>query len=278
MTPARAWGAAVLATLAPLALAAQAGGGISVGAVKLANGSSQRDVNGIIGIQPRTWLSITATVSAVHIAVTDSGPPRTSDGLGDLPITIGAAHTFPGRAETELGATLDLSLPTGDASAGLGTGAFAMSGGIGAGTALSPRIRVAAAASRELTGAAGTSALTPSRATSLAFEGQMMVTPRWAAVLALAADVGPRDSTLALDRSIGIGGRYTVRGPIVLTMDAAKGLSLGAPRWAFAVGFGTSFGGNNPAGGALSSRRISHGVSAAVGRGQGSGHVGHGHP
>jgi len=217
-------------------------------------------------------------VSAVHIATTQAGTPLTSDGFGDLPISIGAAHTFADRHATELGLTLDLSLPTGDAAAGLGTGAFAMSGGIGAGVGVGDKVRVAAAASRELTGSAGTSALSPTRATSLAFEGDLTVAPRWTTILSLAADVGPTDSTQALDRALGVGARYQLHGPVSITLDASHGLTASAPRWALVLGIGTTIGGNNPAGGALSSRRIAHGVSAGVGRGNGTGHVGHGHP
>lgn len=264
--------------LVPVLAAAQTGGGVSVGAVRLANGATQRDLNGTIGVQPRSWLTVTATVSEVHVATGTTGGQLTSNGLGDLPVSVGAAHTFADRHSTELGATLDLSLPTGDAAVGLGTGSFGMSGGIGAGIGVGERLRLAIAASRELTGSAGTSALSPARATALAAEGDLTLDPRWTAALSLAADVGPHDSTQALDRSVGIGGRYAVHGPLGVTLDLARGLTGGAPTWAVVLGFGTTIGGNNPAGGALSSRRIAHGVSAAVGRGQGAGHVGHGHP
>jgi hypothetical protein len=246
--------------------------------VRLANGASQTDLNGIVGLAPAPWLSITATVSEVHISQTVSGSTVTSNGLGDLPIAIGAARTFPGTAEFELGATLDVTLPTGSSTEGLGTGSTAVSAGFGFGGRPGPRIRLAAAASRTLTGDAGTSALSPTRATSLALEGQYSITPRWAGSLSLAADVGPADSTQALDRSLGIGTRWTVHGPIALTMDAAAGLTSSSPRWALVIGFGTTFGGNNPASGELSSKRLAHAVSSGVGRGQGSGKVGHGHP
>lgn len=261
----------------PATLVAQAGGGLSVGTVKLANGATQRDINGIVGLQPREWLTITATVSAVHIATTYAGAPVTSDGFGDLPISVGAAHAFAGPREVELGTTLDLVLPTGDASAGLGTGSFAMSGGVGAGMSPASRLRLAVAASRLLTGDAGTSALSPTRATSLAVEGALALTPRWSGSLSLAADVGPADSAQGLDRSVGMGARYQLHGPVDLTFDASHGLSPSSPRWALVIGIGTTLGGNNPAGGELSSRRIAHGLSAGVGRGQGSGKVGHGH-
>lgn len=264
--------------LLPAPLAAQAGGGISVGTVKLANGATQRDLNGIVGIQPKEWLTITATVSAVHIATTYAGTPVTSDGLGDLPISVGATRALPGPRDAELGATLDLVLPTGDATAGLGTGSFTMSGGVGAAVNPTTRLRVAVAASRLLTGEGGTSALTPTRATALALEGELALAPRWAGTLSVEADVGPADSALALDRSLGLGARYQLHGPVSLTLDASHGLSASAPKWALVVGIGTTLGGNNPAGGELSSRRIAKSLSAGAGRGNGSGKVGHGRP
>lgn len=269
----------VVASTTALPARAQAfGAGTSVGAVKLATGESQADLNGMIGLAPASWISITATLSEVHISQTVSGSTATSNGLGDLPIAIGAAHTFQGAGSIELGGSFDITFPTGNAADGLGSGSTAMSAGVGVGGGAGPRVRLAAAASRSLTGDAGTSALSPTRATSLAIEGQYEITPRWSAALSLAADVGPADSALALDRSIGFGARYMVHGPVAFTFDAARGLTSSSPRWALVLGFGTTFGGNNPAGGALSSKRLAHAVSKSVGRGQGSGNVGHGHP
>ncbi|MBW8772422.1 MAG: hypothetical protein JF590_03895 [Gemmatimonadetes bacterium] len=254
------------------------GAGTSVGAVKLANGVSQTDVNAVIGLAPAEWLAVTATLSRVHITQAGSGGIATSDGLGDLPISVGATRAIPGRGAVELGASFDLTLPTGNSADGLGTGSTSLSAGLGIGASPTPRLRLAAAASRSLTGDAGTSALSPARATSLAFEGQYALTSRWTGSLSLAADVGPADSALALDRSIGVGARYAVHGPVALTLDAARDLSETAPRWALVLGFGTTFGGNNPSAGELSAKRIAHAVSKSVGRGQGSGKIGHGHP
>ncbi|HSN13429.1 MAG TPA: hypothetical protein VLT61_02280, partial [Anaeromyxobacteraceae bacterium] len=78
-----------------------------------------------------------------------------------------------------------------------------------------------------------------------------------------------------LNRSIGLGLVHALHGDLALTLDAGHGLTTTAPGWAFAIGLGTVFGGNNPVSGAFSSKRLAHAVSSAVARGQGTGHVGH---
>lgn len=261
--------------LAPAPVAAQVGAGVTAGTVHLPSGATQKDLNGIVQVSPTPWLTLGATVTHVHVSQTAGSVTASSDGVGDLPLSAAVEKALPGRMAPVLGAALDLTVPTGDAAAGLGTGSTTV--GMDLGVEVTPRAgtRLALGASRELSGNAGTSALSPSRATSLAVEGGFTFAPRWTAALSLSADVGSADSGQALDRSFGIGVTHLLRGPLALTVDAGRGLTSTAPQWELSIGIGTVFGGNNPVGGQLTSKRLAHALSAGVNRGQGKGKTGH---
>src|SRR5207244_5728929 len=59
-------------------------------------------------------------------------------------------------------------------------------------------------------------------------------------------DVGTADSPQTLSRVIGLGARYTLAGPLMLTVDASHGLSAASPQWVLSVGLGTAFAGTSP--------------------------------
>ena len=250
-------------------------GGATAGSVSLPNGASQSDLNGIVRLSPVHWFALTATLSAVTVSQTVSGVTATSSGLGDLPISASVATAIHSRWSPEVGAALDVSLPTGDPNAGLGTGTTGLSADLGVGVTPRPRVGLALGASKELSGSAGTSALSASSATSLSAEGEYEFRPGWRGSLSLDGDVGTADSGQSLNRSIGVGLVHALHGDLAITFDAGHGLTSSAPGWTVAIGFGSVFGGNNPVTGAFSSKRLAHALSSAVGRGQGSGHVGH---
>lgn len=268
---------ALLALALPAAGAAQAtvGGGTTVGGVSLPNGMSQSDLNGIIKVSPAPWFAVTAVVSAVSVRQTVKGATATSSGIGDLPITASVATALHTAWSPELGAALDVTLPTGDPAAGLGTGTTGLAADLGVGVTPHPRLGLALGMSKELSGSAGTSALSASNTASLSAEGEYEFQPGWRGSLSFDGDVGTADSGQVLNRSIGLGLVHALHGDLALTLDAGHGLTSAAPGWAFAIGFGTVFGGNNPVSGAFSSKRLAHAFSSAVGRGQGQGHVGH---
>ena len=267
----------VLAVALPAAAAAQAkiGGGTTVGGVSLPNGTKQTDVNGIIKVAPAPWFAVTAVVSAVSVSQTVKGVTATSAGVGDLPISASVVTALHSAWSPELGAALDVTLPTGDPNAGLGTGTTGFAADIGIGVTPHPRLGLALGMSKELSGSAGTSALSASNTASLSAEGEYEFHPGWRGSLSFDGDVGTPDSGQALNHSVGLGLVHALHGDLALTLDAGRGLTSTAPGWAFAIGFGTVFGGNNPVSGAFSSKRLAHAFSSAVGRGQGQGHVGH---
>lgn len=263
------------ALLLPGTAHAQFGAGVTLGTVHLPSGATQTDVNGIVQTPVTPWLTVGATVSHVHVRQTIGSVTAVSDGIGDLPLTAAVESTLHGGWTPVVGAALDLTLPTGDPQAGLGDGATTVGLDLGVEVTPAPRTRLALGASRELAGNGGTSALSPTRATSFALEGGYALSPSWNGALSLSADIGTADSGQALDRAIGAGLTHRLAGPFAVTIDVGHGLTAAAPRWEFSLGVGTVFGGNNPVSGAFTSKRLAHALSAGVNRGQGKGKTGH---
>lgn len=248
--------------------------GATVGSVKLGSGATQVAGTGIIQLAPSEWLTLSAMPSYAHISQTISGTTYTSSGFGDLPLSAAAATTLRGPLSPELGAALDLSLPTGNSACGLGTGSVGSSLDLGVAMTLTDRLHLALGASREISGDAGTSAISPAQSTSLSLDAELGLTPRFTGSVSLAGDVGAADSGQALNRSFGVGGQYTLAGPLALVFDTRFGLNSGSAPWALSIGIGTAFGGTNPVSGAYSSKRIQRALSGGANRGSGHGKFG----
>src|SRR5258706_9311598 len=159
---------------APAAGLAQASYGVTLGAAKLSDTRRERALTAVLQFQSG-WLTLSALPSYVH--VTDGA--LSSSGLGDLPLVAGAAHTVAGGWSPTFGAALVATLPTGDATCGLGTGQT--SWGVDAGVAVAPSsaLRVSASGSHGLSGLGTPSALSAPPATSLRLAGARAAPPRW---------------------------------------------------------------------------------------------------
>ncbi len=254
---------------APAAGLAQASYGVTLGAAKLSDTRRERALTAVLQFQSG-WLTLSALPSYVH--VTDGA--LSSSGLGDLPLVAGAAHTMAGGWSPTFGAALVATLPTGDATCGLGTGQT--SWGVDAGVAVAPSsaLRVSASGSHGLSGLGTQSALSAPEATSLRLEGALAVSSRWIVGGSLGGDVGHADSTQALARTVGAGASYAIAGPLTLTMDVGHGLTGASPRWVLSVGIGTAFSGISPVAPTSSLRRLKNSFGGGVSRGGGSGKVG----
>lgn len=277
MSAARRWSLGILLGLGlPPAASAQAPitAGVVGGSLELPGGGTQSDLNGILKFLPVPWFSVTGTVSALRVSAPAPGGDLTSSGIGDLPLSFAVAAPVHARWTPELGAALDVTLPTGDPAQGLGSGSTTVGADLGLGVTPHPGIAVYLGASREFSGNGGLSALTSSRTTSLSLDGEYAFAPRWRSELSFSGEFGTPDSGAALHRTLGVGIARQLRGPLEFTVDLGHGLTAASPGWAVALGFGAVFGGNNPVSAALSSHRLAHAVSAGVGRGQGHGHVG----
>ncbi|MFI5235902.1 MAG: hypothetical protein ACHQXA_09340 [Gemmatimonadales bacterium] len=261
--------------IASTALAQGITAGATVGSVKLESGATQVAGTGIIQLAPSSWLTLAAMPSYAHLSQKDStGASVTSSGMGDLPLSAAAATTLPGALSPELGAAFNLSLPTGNSACGLGTGTVGTSLDLGVGASLTDNLHLALGASRELSGDQGTSAFSPTQATSLSLDAEYSLTSRWTGSVSVGGDFGPADSGQALNRSIGVGGRYALAGPMMVVFDTRFGLSSGSAPWALSIGLGTAFGGTSPVSGAYSSKRIQKSLGGGSNRGSGRGKFG----
>lgn len=267
-------GPAILPFVVSALLGQGVSAGATVGSVKLGSGATQVAGTGILQVTPSSWLTLSAAPSYNHLSQTISGTTYTSTGLGDLPLSAAASTTLPGRLSPELGAAFDLSLPTGNSACGLGTGTVGTSLDLGVGASLTDALHLALGASRALSGDQGTSAFSPTEATSLSLDAEYDVSPRFAGSASFGADVGTADSGQALERSFGLGGRFTLAGPMALVVDTRFGQSAGSSPWAISIGIGTAFGGTNPVSGAYSSNRMERALSGGTNRGSGKGKFG----
>src|SRR5438128_12392177 len=104
--------------------------------------------------------------SAVHVSDVISGRSVSSSGLGDVPLTADAFHAFATPGSPVVAAALTVVLPAGNAACGLGSGETSVGLEVGAGVSPSRRLRVAADASRRVSGLAAQSPLAPPHAPS----------------------------------------------------------------------------------------------------------------
>ena len=237
--------------------------GVSAGVVKLTDQRSEQVVSGVLEYAPRSWLSLYAIPAVVHVSDGTSGRTVSSSGLGDLPLVAAVSRAFPTRWSLTLGAALVAVLPTGNASCGLGNGQTAA--GMDLGLGLSPgRAHLSVDASRSLSGVSAQSSLNAPKATTLRVEAGYDLAPRWTWAGSVGVDVGTADSTQTLSRVIGLGARYTLAGPLMLTVDASHGLSAASPQWVLSVGLGTAFAGTSPVTPTTPLRRIKSAFGAGT--------------
>src|SRR2546428_3377304 len=94
--------------------------GVTAGAAKLSDTRSEQALTGIVQLQPRRWLTLSALPGLVHVSDQVSGRAVTSSGPGDLPLVAGAATAFPAAWAPSVGAALIVTMPLGVAGCGLG--------------------------------------------------------------------------------------------------------------------------------------------------------------
>jgi hypothetical protein len=236
--------------------------GMTAGLARFSAAQSEQTLTAIVQAHPRSWLTLSAIPSLVRLS--DSGVAH--GGLGDLPLVAAADHTFPGAWSPVIGAALTATLPTGNSSCGLGSGAagFGLDGGVA--VAPAERWQLSAGASHSLGGVGAQSTLSAPHATAVRLESAYSVTDRWTASLGFGADVGSSDSTQALSRVLGAGASYRFAGDLALTVDATRGLTTASPQWVLSVGFGTAFVGASPVNPTSTLRRLRTGFVSGVKR------------
>ena len=256
--------ALVLFAVAPVtaASAQSVSAGVTAGLARFSAAQSEQTLTAIVQVHPRSWLTVSAIPSLVRLS--DSGVAH--GGLADLPLVAAADRTLPGGWSPVIGAALTATLPTGNASCGLGSGTAGF--GLDGGVAVTPadRWQLSAGASHSLGGVGAQSTLSAPHATAVRIESAYSVTDRWTTSLGFGADIGSSDSTQALSRVLGAGASYRFAGDLAVTVDATRGLTTVSPQWVLSVGFGTAFVGASPVNPTSTLRRLRSGFVGGVRR------------
>ena len=270
------WWLLLLPSLGASSLAAQrpSAAGVTVGSAQLTDQRSEQALSAALQLQTTPWLSFSAIPAVVHVRDVVNGRAVTSSGLGDLPLSAAAAHTFIGPTAPTVAAALTMVLPTGNAACGLGSGET--SAGLDVGFAASPnsKLHVSADASRSVSHASSQSTLSAPRATSLLVGGGYDISRLWRADASLGIDVGQSDSTQALSRVLGGGVTRRLAGRLALTMDGSVGLTAGSPKWVISLGIGTVYAGTSPVALSAPLKRLRSDFTGGVSRQSGSGKIG----
>jgi len=266
----------LLCVLGSAAAGAQSGAsaGVTAGAAKLSATRSEQALTGIVQLQPRPWLTLSALPALVHVSDQVSGRTVTSSGPGDLPLVAGAATALRAAWSPSVGAALIVTLPVGDAACGLGAGETAVGANVAAGLSPTDRLHVWAGASRNVSGLATQSTLSAPRSTALRVDAGYDVGRRWRASASFAADLGQADSTQALSRMIGAGAAYAIAGPLMFVIDGGHGLTSSSPRWVLSLGVGTAFASTSLVSPTSPLERQQTNFAGGVNRGAGSGKTG----
>src|SRR5437870_9623435 len=107
----------LLCILGSAAASAQSGAsaGVTAGAAKLSATRSEQALTGIVQLQPRPWLTLSAMPALVHVSDQVSGRAVTSSGPGDLPLVAGAATALREVGSPSVCAALIVTLYVGNA-------------------------------------------------------------------------------------------------------------------------------------------------------------------
>ncbi len=247
--------------------------GIIGGAASLRDSGSMQAMSVLLEYKPMPWLTLSANPSFDRVTVQPStGGSTSSSGLTDLPVGVAASHELPDAPlSPTVGAGIELSLPLGNSSNGLGSGQTSVAGDLGLGVSPTDNVSLDLNVWHPFTGAGVNSVLDASRATSLGLEGGYDWSERLTTSVGYSADVGPADSGVARPQSIAAGFVLAFAKPLALTVDGAHGVTNGAPRWLVSVGIGTAFSGVNPVGPNSLLGRLKHAFGRSANRGHGQG-------
>ncbi|HVH67334.1 MAG TPA: hypothetical protein VM716_05660 [Gemmatimonadales bacterium] len=216
-------------------------GGARAATVQLNDSLSLRALSGVMEYRALGWLRLGAAPTLVRAT---SGATTTS-GFGDLPLALEASGQWSAPFRPELGASVIVTLPTGRAACGLGSGVTSVGMSLGAGIAPAEAVHLSADASRSFTGAITLSSLDKPDATWVDIDGDVDVAPRLTLSLSVGGAVGGIDTTTA-DREVGGGVSYALRGPLELKVDVTHRVAGTSPRWGVEVSLGTSSTGISP--------------------------------
>jgi hypothetical protein len=218
--------------------------GLTAGAMRFKGGFTEDVLTGVLQVQPHPWLTLGVAPTAARVAPPDS---TAYSGFGDLPLSLGLTRQFPGRASPAVGAAVEVTLPTGTTTGGIGSRDPGWAADVGAGFAPRPGSYLFFNAGQSLT---------PARlgfprsveSTSVGADGSFKLSDRLTATASLAADVARSDTLAPLTRTAGAGLGFGLGGAARLMVDGSVGLNDQSPQWQLSIGLGTAFSGLSPVG------------------------------
>jgi hypothetical protein len=252
-------------SLARLALAQTWAATASVGTVHLSDSSSLDALGGVVEYRALRWLTLAAAPTVVRNTV----GTQTTSGFGDLPLTAAASKELGTPWAPQLAAAVILTVPTGNAACGLGSGVTSVGMEVGAGLSPADPLHFSVDASRSLS-AVTLSALDARGSTWVDVDADVDLTPRLTGSASLGGDFGGMDTATAA-REVGAGARYALTGPLALSVDLTHRLSGIAPTWGLAVTLGTASSGLsalNPSSPLWHQRQVFNGGVNIHGRGK----------
>ena len=236
--------------------------GITAAAFGFEDGHQEQALGAIVQLTPTRWLALGASPTLLRVTSLDGSSSHF--GVTDLPVFAGVVHTFAAPWRPTIGVAGVASLPTGDASQGLGRGQSLVSAQGALSVSPLPVIALRAGASRLLR--MGDSIPNGVPTTSLFGDVVLLAGAHTNMSVGYATELrGDAPSTYEPARAINAAIVHSLLGPVVLGISAGHTLSGAGPRWSLAFGIGTAFAGLSPVGATSPSARGAGGMTSPTG-------------
>ena len=243
--------------------------GVTAGAAKISDARSEQAVSAVLAFQPVHWLTFSTDPSLIRVTdkVTSGTGTVTNTGVGDLPLSVAVEQELPAPWSPTIGASLDVTLPTGDTAIAIGSGETGAGLNVGVDASPTDKLNLSVAASRSLAGITSSTLSAPG-ATALSVDAAVEVAPHWTASAGFSGDFGSTDPTDTLSHAIAVGVARELGGGVTLSLDGGFGLTPGSPKWSFSIGIGTAFTGFSAVGPTSPFARIKRAFGRGVGQGK----------
>jgi len=239
--------------------------GITAGGLSAPDRHSEEALGAVLEYHPTAWLEAGLNPSVVRSTDTLGVAART--GLTDLGASLGVSHGFGLPWSPSVGVSGGLSLPTGRAAEGFGSGRVTESAYASAGVTPVERLALRAGFWHGLSTDASTLAGSSLSGEASYDAGRMSFTASYGGEVGGAGIAVP-------SREIGGGLSFALPRAGSMVVNAAHTLAGDGPRWSMNVGFGTAFAGLNAVGATSPVERLGGALGNAIGglgRGQGRG-------
>ncbi|HEU4566025.1 MAG TPA: hypothetical protein VFS05_15300, partial [Gemmatimonadaceae bacterium] len=232
--------AAALLAMAASGAPAQEGAasfGITGAGFSWRDGRREQALGAVLQLAPARWLTLGATPTLLRAAGPDESTARV--GMADLPLFVGVVHGFAAPWSPTIGVAGVASLPTGDASRGLGRGVSVMSAEGALALSPAPVLTARAGASRVLR--VGDAAPRGMPTTSLFGDMVLLAGARTNVSAGYALELrGDAPAGYEPARAVSAAVVRTLAGRTAVMASATRSLRGAGPEWSLAVGVGTA--------------------------------------